>query len=392
MSVSRRIGVLTGTRADYGLLRNLLLRIEASPDVELQLIVTGTHLSDRHGETLAEISRDGLVPVAEIPLWSGDDSALGAAIDIGAGTGAFARALESLEPDIIVILGDRLEALAMAMAATVLSIPIAHIHGGEITEGAMDDAMRHAITKLSYLHFVTTAEHRERVIQLGEEPSRVFNFGAPVVDAIAQLELLKPEELTRQFPIRLTEQTALVTFHPAAMDVLPAEQLVDIMLRSIQAVPDLHVIITGTNSDIGSLAVREAIADFVTEHSARVDYVESFGQLGYLSTMGQVRVVIGNSSSTVLEAPVLGVPSVLIGDRQAGRPLAASVIVPEPTELSVTAAIQRALTDDFREEARSAPLPFGTPGFARRTLEQLMAQDLPRPPRKRFWDLDRERP
>ena len=387
----RKICILTGTRADYGLLRKLMLDVESSAEAILQLVVSGTHLSDDHGVTSSEISADSLIPAAEIPVWSGDDSPVGAANDFGIAVGAFARSLSTLEPDVVVVLGDRLEALAMATAAMITSVPIAHIHGGEITEGAMDDAMRHAITKLSYLHFVSTEEHRQRVIQLGEEPSRVFTLGSPVVDALASLELLDRAELVSRFPIRLEGPTALVTFHPAVMDILPANELINNLLTALDESPELHVIITGTNSDVGSVEVRAAIAKFVDEHTNRVDYVESFGQLGYLSTMAQSSVVIGNSSSTVLEAPVLGIPSVLIGDRQKGRPVAASVIVPEPTKDAIARAIHQALTSDFRAVSRATPQPFGRPGFARRTLRQLLEGEVPRPPRKRFWDLDRDK-
>ncbi|MEX1078665.1 MAG: UDP-N-acetylglucosamine 2-epimerase [Homoserinimonas sp.] len=387
----RKICILTGTRADYGLLRRLILEAERSSDAELQLVVSGTHLTSEHGRTSGEISNDALVPAAEVPIWSGDDSSLGAAEDFGSAVGGFARALDGLNPDIVVILGDRLEALAMATAATVLSVPIAHVHGGEITEGAMDDVIRHAITKLSYLHFASTEEHRQRIIQLGEEPERVFNLGAPVVDAIADLKLLSRAELERQFSIRLGNPTALMTFHPAAMDVLPARELVSNLLSAIREVPDLHVIITGTNSDIGSAAVRAMIRRFVSDSGERVDYVESFGQLGYLSAMALSDVVIGNSSSTVLEAPVLGIPSVLIGDRQAGRPVSPSVIVPKPTEEAIALAIKKALTEEFRSATQSAPLPFGAPGFAHRALTALLECDVPRPARKHFWDIKRSK-
>jgi UDP-hydrolysing UDP-N-acetyl-D-glucosamine 2-epimerase len=340
--------------------------------------------------TSTEITEDGLVAAATVPIWSGDESPLGAAKDFGTAVRAYAQVLEDLEPDIVVVLGDRLEALAMGTAATVMLVPVAHIHGGEITEGAMDDAMRHAITKLSFLHFVSTEEHRNRVIQLGEEPNRVFNLGAPIVDALAGLTLLDRDELLKRYPIRLTPQTALMTFHPAAMDVLPANLLVENLLTALHELPALHIIITGTNSDIGSTEVRAAIERFVSNHTDRVDYVESFGQLGYLSAMAQASVVIGNSSSTVLEAPVLRVPSVLIGDRQAGRPIAASVIVPEPTSDSIAEAIQRALSSGFAEKAGGAPLPYGTPGFAHRAARQLLEQHIPRPPRKRFWDVEKD--
>ena len=388
MAVVRTICILTGTRADYGLLRRLILEVEASPIAELQLVVTGSHLLDRFGGTTSEIAGDAITAAAEVPLWGGDEAPVEVGAQYGDAVGAFCRVLAELAPDVVVILGDRLEALAMATAATILAVPIAHIHGGEVTEGAMDDSLRHAITKLSYLHLTSTEEHRLRVIQLGEEPARVFNLGAPIVDALAQLELLDRDELEARFGIRFGARTALVTFHPAAMDVLPARELVAELLAALGAVHELHLIITGTNSDIGSVEVREEIDAFVADHPDRVDYVESFGQLGYLSTMALCDVVIGNSSSTVLEAPVLGVPSVVIGDRQAGRPLSPSVLSPTADRASIAAAILRAVSPEFRLAVADAELPFGTRGFSERALALILATDFPRPPRKKFWDLD----
>lgn len=383
--MTRTIAVVTGTRADYGLLRRLILAIEASPGAELALIVTGSHLSLAHGETWKEIEADGLRFAATVPIWSGDDSALAAATDVGAAIPRYAGVLEEIRPDVLVVLGDRLEAFAVASAATIVGVPVAHIHGGEITEGAVDDALRHAITKLSLLHFTSTDVHRRRVIQLGEDPSRVHFFGAPVVDALAALPLLSAAEVSERFRVRLDGATALVTYHPAAMDVLPALKLLDELLAALLAVDGLGVIITGSNTDTGSTAVRDRITTWVAEHAERADYVESFGQLGYLSAMSHVSVVAGNSSSTVLEAPVLGVPSVLVGDRQKGRPLAASVRVPEPRRDAIAEALRDTLLSG--RVAAGAGL-FGAPGFAEKALEVLLSWPLTRPPRKTFFDLD----
>lgn len=381
----RTIAVVTGTRADYGLLRGLLRAIDEDPQLELRLIVTGTHLSDAFGRTVTEIERDGFTIAASVPIWSGADTALAAAADVGRAVPAYAQALTEIAPDVVVVLGDRLEAFAVATAATILSVPVAHIHGGELTEGAMDDALRHSITKMSYLHFTSTAEHRARVIQLGEDPARVFFHGAPIVDILDTFEPLPRQDVEERFGIRLPDPTALVTFHPAVMDVAPAEQLVEELLGGLLAVDGLHVVITGSNSDIGTDAVRERIARFVADHPERVDYVESFGQRAYLSAMRAAAVVAGNSSSTVLEAPVLGTPSVLIGDRQKGRPIAASVEVPEPTAEAIAAAIRRRIAAGLSAAEDS---PFGRPGFAARTAATLRDVEIPRPPKKSFHDLE----
>jgi len=383
----RRVAVLTGTRADYGLLSRLARALDADRRTELLLIVSGSHLSQRHGNTVDEIVADG-VPVADrVPIWGDSDEPEAVAQDFGTAVGLFAGSLRRLGPDVVVVLGDRLEALAMATAATILGIPVAHIHGGELTEGAMDESLRHAITKLSSLHFVTTDEHRRRVIQLGEQPDRVLTLGAPVLDAIAELHLLNRDELRRRFGISFGAITVLLTFHPAAFDPVPSVELLGWLLSAVDAQPGAHLIITGTNSDIGSDEIRAVIADYVRANPGTTDYVESFGQLGYLSTMGVVDLVVGNSSSTVLEAPLLGIPSVLVGDRQEGRPLSPSVLRPSPDATAILEAVSLALAPTFRASFSGAPSVFGTPGFARRAVEVLASADLLRTPRKRFNDL-----
>lgn len=381
----RRIAVLTGTRADYGLLRGLLRAIDADETLDLQIIVTGTHLSDAFGRTESEIESDGLSISASVPIWSADDSRLGAAEDVGRAVPHYARVLTDLAPEILVVLGDRLEAFAAATAATILSIPVAHIHGGEVTEGAMDDALRHSITKMAYLHFTSTEDHRRRVIQLGEQPDRVHFHGAPIVDVLDALELLSREQVEQQFGIRLPALTALVTFHPAVMDAAAPEVLLDELLAALLDVDDLHIVITGSNSDIGTTDVRRRIAMFAESYADRVDFVESFGQLGYLSAMAAAAVVAGNSSSTVLESPVLGIPSVLVGDRQKGRPLASTVATPTPDRAAIASALRGAI-----REVRDQPDVgiFGDPGFATRTAATLRDAAIPRPPRKKFHDLE----
>jgi UDP-hydrolysing UDP-N-acetyl-D-glucosamine 2-epimerase len=384
----RKIAVMTGTRADFGLLRNLLAELDARQDTQLQLIVTGSHLSKAHGMTVAEVTSAGFTPAAEVPIWGESDSSLEAAIDTGEAVAKFARALNELKPDVVVVLGDRLEAFAMATAATILLIPVAHIHGGELTEGAMDDALRHSITKLSYLHFTTTEGHRHRVERLGEAPDRVFNFGAPVLDALESLDLLSRAEVAERFGIRFAEKNLMMTFHPAAFDEAPAQVLIDEVLAAMGDFADqegAQLIITGTNNDIGSAEVRAAIAAFAAERPNQVDYVESFGQLGYLSAMKQMNVVTGNSSSTVLEAPVLGVPAVLVGNRQEGRPMSASVIKPIAKRAEILSALKHAVSPEFLKAIEGVGTPFGLPGFAKKAAEVLATYEIPKPPKKKFW-------
>jgi UDP-hydrolysing UDP-N-acetyl-D-glucosamine 2-epimerase len=237
------------------------------------------------------------------------------------------------------------------------------------------------------VHFPTTEDHRARVVQLGEDPAHVHVAGAPIVDAVAELELMTRAEVETRFGVRFARPTALVTFHPAAYDVRPASELLNELLDGLLDVESLHIIVTGSNSDIGSADVRQRIAGFVADHPERVDYVESFGQLAYLSAMSLVDIVVGNSSSTVLEAPVIGTPSVLVGDRQKGRPLAASVRTPAPTRRDIADAVRSALSDPRTDGASL----FGAPGFSQRALEVLVADPPARPPRKAFHDLPERR-
>ena len=383
--MARKIAVMTGTRADFGLLRNLLTEIEAHPKLELQLIATGSHLSKTHGETISEVEAAGFTPTALVSIWAEGSDALQAAIDTGEALAKFANTLDELAPDVVVVLGDRLEAFAMAAAATVLSIPVAHIHGGELTEGAMDDALRHSITKLSYLHFATTEEHAARIAQLGEDPKRIYNFGAPVLDVLAEFKPLTRAELTARFGVKFGERNVMMTFHPAAFDVASAKEMIGELLAAMGDLTNTNLIITGTNNDIGSDDVRAAIAAFVAENSEKTNYVESFGQLGYLSVMGEMNAVTGNSSSTVLEAPLLHVPSVLIGNRQEGRPMSASVLKPEVNRASIREALEQALTPEFAAKAREVGTPFGKPGFAKKAAEVLATVEIPNPLKKKFW-------
>ena len=396
--MARKIAVMTGTRADFGLLRNLLTEIEAHPALELQLIATGSHLSKTHGETITEVEGAGFTPSALVSIWAEGSDALQAAIDTGEALAKFSNTLNELDPDVVVVLGDRLEAFAMAAAATVLSIPVTHIHGGELTEGAMDDALRHSITKLSYLHFATTEEHAARVARLGEDPSRIYNFGAPVLDVIAAFQPMTRAELSDRFGVKFGERNLMMTFHPAAFDVAPAKFMIDELLAAMEAATSadgnhIQLIITGTNNDIGSDDVRAAIAAFAEAHPDHVSYVESFGQLGYLSVMREVDVVTGNSSSTVLEAPIFGKASVLIGNRQEGRPMGAGVIKVDGAangifnRNEILAGLQQALTPEFKALAASAPSPFGSAGFAKKAAALLTKSDLPSPPKKIFKDL-----
>jgi UDP-hydrolysing UDP-N-acetyl-D-glucosamine 2-epimerase len=374
---------MTGTRADFGLLRPLLLELASRADTELRLIVTGTHMSGTHGRTISEIDVN---ISAMVEIWGDNDSPTAAAVDTGRAIAEFAETLGRVKPDVVVVLGDRLEAFAMATAAVVLQIPVAHIHGGELTLGAMDDSLRHAITKLSYLHFATSDEHAARIVRMGEEPSRVYNFGAPLLDTLSGIHFMQRDELEAKFGVVFGARTALMTFHPAAFDEAPALEMFEELLAAIEAMHECHFIFTGTNNDIGSDQVRERMAAFVAANPGRVTFVESFGQQGYLSAMHHVDLVVGNSSSTVLEAPLLGTPSVLVGNRQEGRPLAASVMKAHADGSELLQSMRKAIGPEFAAEFAGQGTPFGEPGFAAKAAEVLALVTFATPLKKKFWE------
>jgi UDP-N-acetylglucosamine 2-epimerase (non-hydrolysing) len=376
--VTRRIAVVTGTRAEYGLLRGVLDEIRSNPDLELALIVTGSHLAAEFGGTRAEIDADG-VPVAEtVPILEGaDDSPLAIARAAGRATSGIAEALDRVNPDLVVLLGDRYEILAAGLAAVLLRLPIAHIAGGEVTEGAVDDSLRHALTKLAHLHFVAAGDYRDRVIQLGEDPARVFDVGSTGLDAFERVELLDRAALGASLGVDLGEgRLALATFHPETLaDEDPADWLRP-SLTALDAFPDLRVVITKANADAGGQRINEVLEGFVAERSDRITLVASLGQVRYLSFLGVADVVIGNSSSGIIEAPVAGTPTVNIGDRQRGRLRAPAIVDVLNEAAAIEAGIARALSPELQDLARQRQSPYGAPGAARRIVDILATVDL----------------
>ena len=381
----KRVCVVTGTRAEYGLLHPLLKRLAKDP-VALQLLVTGAHLSERHGLTYREIEEDGFGIDERVELPLDDDSPLGIARAAAAALGGIADALGRLAPDLVVVLGDRYEIFAAATAAHILGIPIAHIHGGEVTEGAIDDAFRHAVTKMSALHFVATEEYRKRVVQLGEEPDRVFTVGALGLDNIVSAEFVEREELERQIGFPLGGQSALATFHPVTLATDSVRQL-EAMLAALDCFPELHLLFTGTNADAEGIAVQQRVQEYVGTRLERAHAIESLGRRNYLSAMRCVDFVIGNSSSGIIETPSFGIPTVDIGRRQKGRVKADSVIECEPREEDIVRAIERALSPEFREQCRNVVNPYGD-GRAAERIESIVLDRVGHlSPAKSFHDL-----
>ena len=357
----RKIAVITGTRAEYGLLYWLLKEIQQDPDLELQLIVTGSHLAPEYGLTYREIERDGFMIREKISMLVSSDTANGTVKSMGLALIGLADALERLAPDILVLLGDRYEILTAAEAALICKIPVAHIAGGDITEGAFDDSIRHAITKMAHLHFVTNEEAWRRVRQMGENPDSIYNVGSPGLDHIKRSSFMTREQLISELNLKFLKRNLLITFHPATLDHEKATEQFQILLDALTDLgPDVGLIFTKPNSDPGGRALIYMVEQYVAEHSNAT----AFASLGrfYLSLMAQVDAVVGNSSSGIYEAPSLKKPTVNIGDRQKGRLQAASVI----NSLVERKAIVQAIEEAFHKDCSEVVNPYGDGESARR--------------------------
>ncbi len=343
-----KVGIVTGTRADYGLLYPVMKRVASDNELELDLFVTGSHLSEYHGKTVDAIKADGFAIAAEIPLPLEDDSPLGISQAFAEGVKGCAHALASLQPDLLVLLGDRYECLACAIAASLHQIPIAHIHGGEKTEGAVDEFYRHAITKMAQLHFTSCDEYTKRVIQLGEHPDTVFTVGALGVENIRNMELLPKKKLEQQLSFKLGSQLLLTTFHPMTLDKHGDKQAEEVFAgfdSALEQMPDITMIITGANADVGGKTIDALSATLRNKWNGRVLVSSSLGQVCYLSAMKYCAAVVGNSSSGIIEAPSFKIPTVNIGDRQKGRFRATSIIDVQSIATDVYKGIELALNE-----------------------------------------------
>lgn len=382
----RRICVFTGTRAEYGLLYWLMKEIQADARLELQVLASGAHLSPEHGETWRQIEADGFPLAAKVHMLVSGDGANAVTKSMGLGLVGMADALERLAPDLLVVLGDRYEALVAAQAAMMARVPLAHLHGGESTEGAVDEAIRHAITKMAHLHFVAAEPFRRRVIQLGEQPQRVWCVGATGLDNIDRLPKMSRAELEADLGIALAAPLFLVTYHPVTLGEDGGAAAMQALLEALDECGGT-VVITGTNADTGAGALRRAAQQYAQARPGRVLLVETLGARRYLSLMQCADVVVGNSSSGLLEAPAVGTPAVDIGARQAGRPRAPSVVHCGETRAEIAAALRLALSAPLRERARERVTPYGTPGAAARICAVLADHPLDGLLHKRFFDL-----
>ena len=384
--MNRKLCVVTGSRADYGLLRRVIGGIQSDPDLTLQLVVTGAHLSKDYGSTYEEIKQDGFEIIAEIHTVGDSDSPAAIAESMGHGLTGFGSVFEKLKPDLLVVLGDRFEILAATAAALVARIPVAHIHGGEVTEGAYDDAIRHSITKMSNLHFVATEKCRKRVIQLGEDPNSVFLVGGLGVDAINNVELFTREELQVELGMKFLEKSLLITFHPETLGGKdPAAQFNE-LLYALELLEGTTLIFTMPNADTGGKEIAKLIEQFVNTH-VNAHYFKSLGQRKYFSIVAQVDGVIGNSSSGILEVPSFKKGTINIGDRQKGREQALSIIDCEPDRESLRIGIEKLFSQDFRKLLVGISSPYGDGGAGNRVVAVLRSLFVEQGTKKAFYDL-----
>lgn len=385
--MSRKICIITGSRAEYGLLRWVMQGIKDHPDLTLQLIVTGMHLSKDFGMTIDEIENDGFEVNDKIDILSYTDTSLGISQSMADALLGFAKAFHRLKPDLVLVLGDRFEVFSAATSAHVARIPIAHIHGGESTEGLIDEAFRHSITKMSQIHFVAAKEYRQRVIQLGENPEKVFLVGGLGIDGINNLKLLDKEMLENKLDFKFGTKNLLVTFHPVTLENLTAKNQMKELLLALSELKDTKIIFTMPNSDAESKVISQLIQDFVQRNPNTKAYY-SLGQQKYFSTIMHVDGVIGNSSSGLLEVPSFKKPTVDIGDRQRGRIKANSVISCAPKAEDIGKAIKKLYSSNFQDTLREVESPFGKGGASQKILTILESVNLEDLLKKEFYNLD----
>lgn len=354
----RKICVITGSRAEYGLLSGLMKAIHEDADLQLQVIATNMHLSPEFGLTYREIEKDGFTINKKVEMLLSSDTPNATAKSVGLGTIGFADAYEDLQPDMIVVLGDRYEILSAVSTALFYKIPVAHLHGGEITEGAYDDCIRHAITKMSHLHFTSTEEYRKRVIQLGEQPERVFNVGAIGIENIKKTPLMSKVELEESLGFQLGDKCLLVTYHPVTLEDSTAEEQSKNLLTALEIFKDYRIIFTMPNSDTNGRIIMQEIEKFVEENKERAIAFKSLGLKRYLSALQYVSAVVGNSSSGIIEVPSFGIPTLNIGDRQKGRIAAESVVHCGTTLYDIVSGLQKVLSDEQKATSKVCGNPY----------------------------------
>lgn len=383
-----KVCIATGTRAEYGLLKPLIDELKMQPNITLQLLVSGSHLAPEFGLTYKQIEQDGLKIDYKVEMLLSSDTAEGITKSMGIGMIGFAEAFKYLQPDLLVILGDRYEMLALASTALIFRIPIAHIHGGEITEGAYDDAIRHAITKLSHLHFASTETYRDRIIQLGEQPETVFNVGAIGIDNISKLKLLTKKELEVDLKISFQKWNYLLSFHPETLENESVESQFQKLLDAIDNIENSFFIFTKTNADTGGRIINEMMKNYEVNNPTKAVIFDSLGTLRYLSVMKNCTALVGNSSSGIIEAPALATPTINIGNRQKGRIMPASVLNCENDTKQILELLRTVQDTSYTSKLFSDQNPYGNGGVSEKIVEILNKVDTSILGVKRFYNFE----
>lgn len=382
----RKICFVTGTRAEYGLLSRLMRLVKEDKNLRLQVIATNMHLMPEYGETYKEIEKEGFTIDKKVYMHKPSDDAHGIISSMAEEMQGMNDALSELKPDILVLLGDRYEILVAAQVALIHRVPIAHIHGGEVTEGAFDDAIRHSVTKMSSLHFTSCEEYRHRVIQMGEQPSRVFDVGSLGVENIKAVPLMTKDELEASLDFKIDKQTILVTYHPVTLGGNPAKDIRE-FLDALDQFKDLKVIFTMPNSDTGRDAIALAVENYVEKHSNSSKAYTSLGLKRYLSTLQFVKAAVGNSSSGIIEVPSFGIPTLNIGDRQKGRLASKSVVNCGTSKDEVIAGLKLCLSEEMQKAAKTYENPYAKPDTANLIYQELKNIELAGLNLKTFYDL-----
>jgi GDP/UDP-N,N'-diacetylbacillosamine 2-epimerase (hydrolysing) len=383
----RKICVITGTRAEYGLLYWLMKEVDVDKELELQIIATGMHLSPEFGSTYQQIEKDGFVINKKVDMLLSSDSEVGISKSMGLGMIGFADAFNDLKPDLVIVLGDRFELFSAVSVAMIAKIPVTHLHGGETTEGAFDEYIRHSITKMSYLHFTATEEYKNRVIQLGEHPDRVFNVGGMGIENIKRLQLQSRGEFEKSIAFKLNKKNILVTFHPVTLENATAKEQFQELLDAIDELEETNIIFTKANSDTDGRIINQMIDKYVAKNSDKSVGFASLGQLRYLSALQYVDAMVGNSSSGLAEAPSFKIGTINIGDRQKGRIKADSVIDCLPDKASIKNAFKVSFSKEFQSVIKTSENPYGDGCASKQIIKVLKTVQLDNILKKAFFDI-----
>lgn len=364
----KKLTIVTATRAEYGLLAPIIKRFISEPEIDVRVAVTGAHLSPEFGMTVKEIESDGIPIDKKIEILMSSDTPVAISKSMGLALISFAEYFEESKPDALMLLGDRYETLAVACAAMNARIPIIHLYGGEATEGAIDEAVRNAITKMSFLHFTSTEEYKHRVIQMGEAPDRVFCVGAMGVENAKNVKLLSKKELEKEIGFSLGDKYAVLTFHPVTLESNTAERQTNELLQAIIKAPDINFLCTKANADADGRIINKLIEKYAEEYP-NIHLVDSLGAKRYLSAVSHSEFVIGNSSSGIVEVPSFKIPTINIGDRQLGRIQAESIINCEPQENRIFEAIKKAMSKEFKDRLDNIKNPYGDGNISVKILD-----------------------